>query len=110
MIRLNTLFPATNSTLTFKVNKDKGLLTFFGVLKRYDSSGSGTVATYTPAELRAGISVALGPAQGYDMLVIPQPTSKGGSLDMSINAGGQTDHATSAVSSQESIGWTLILT
>jgi hypothetical protein len=91
---------------------DADVVTFAGVLKRFDDDGGGIEAKWTADELVHGVSAKLGDAHGYDVIILP--VSKPGtnpSMTASLDAPsvGFRDRQVQSVGDNVPFGWRIFV-
>jgi hypothetical protein len=88
------------------------VLTFAGVLKRFDDDGGGVDEKWSSDELEHGVMAKLGDAHGYDLIILP--VSKTGSdpkMTVSVTAddASYSDQQTQNVGDNVPFGWRIFI-
>jgi hypothetical protein len=102
------------SILLRVLHADDEIMTFGAVLKKFESDGGGTTASWTAAQLKGGGGTAtLEAIHGYNVIVLPvsHPDSDP-EMEVELTAVGPTqysDRQTVKVGKNEPFGWRIFL-
>src|SRR5206468_10809918 len=102
-----------NSKIKIKVSAvDPDVVTYKGILKRFDEDGGSVDETWSPSELVAGVSAVLDDAHGYNFAILPvskHDTHPNMTVDITVDDPSDHDNQTRDVGDNEPFGWRFLM-
>ncbi|MGH7489632.1 MAG: hypothetical protein ACREMY_29130 [bacterium] len=111
MITIGGFDAIRNTKIRLKVSDATGVGTFRGVLKRFEQDGGSIDETWSPDQLKQGVSAVLNDAHGFNVVILPVAQKETASMTVTISADDPPHEETQTVdvSDNEPFGWRVFM-